>query len=192
MTTRSKTWKVLAVGAALATMQMTAVAQDKSKDRGWLPDSVSAEYGFGSHVEMVRAAVQWDWNKQWFSTGGWSLGGYWDLNVMQWRGDRYKNIRGKDQDITSVGITPVFRWQRNDKKGFYVEGGIGANLLSETYNNAGHRNGTLFQFGDHAGLGYVFGNGVDLGVKYQHFSNGGMSNDNDGVDFTELRVLYRF
>ena len=116
MKMRSKTWKVLAVGAALAAMQMHAVAQDKTKDRGWMPDSVSAEYGSGPQVRMVRAAVQWDWNKQWLSTGGWSLGGYWDLNVMQWHGDKHKNVRGSDQGITSIGITPVFAGSATTRK----------------------------------------------------------------------------
>ncbi|MEA5098239.1 MAG: acyloxyacyl hydrolase [Burkholderiaceae bacterium] len=178
----NKILKILAAGAVLATMHLSAHAVD----------SVSAEYAFGSNVQVVRLGAQWDWSQRWFASNGNHIGGYWDLSLGQWRGDKYRNIDGEHQNITSIGITPVFRWQKDSKKGFYAEAGVGAHLMSETYNNADNRIATAFTFGDHVGIGYVFNNKLDLGLKYQHFSNGGIKKPNSGVNMTVLHASYHF
>lgn len=38
----------------------------------------------------------------------------------------------------------------------------------------------------------VFANGLDLGVRLQHFSNGGIKQPNGGVNFAVARVAYKF
>lgn len=182
MPIRNMKWKAIAAAVALSAVQMSAHAVD----------SMSVEYATGSNVRMVRLGAQWDWSQRWFASNGNHIGGYWDLSLAQWRGDKYRNIEGQHQNITSIGITPVFRWQQDSKKGFYAEAGIGAHLMSETYNNSGNGIATAFTFGDHVGLGYVFNNGLDLGLKYQHFSNGGIKKPNNGANFTVLRAAYRF
>lgn len=182
MQSDNKIWKVLAAGTLLATIHLSAQAVD----------SVSAEYAFGSNVQMVRLGAQWDWSQRWFASNGNHIGGYWDLSAAQWRSDKHRNIDGQHQNITSIGITPVFRWQKDSKKGFYAEAGIGAHLMSETYNNAGNAVASAFVFGDHIGIGYVFNNKLDVGLKYQHFSNAGIKKPNDGVNFTVLSARYHF
>jgi lipid A 3-O-deacylase len=91
-----------------------------------------------------------------------------------------------------IGITPVLRYQRNDGHGWYGEVGIGLHLLSDDYNNNGRELSTHFQFGDHIGAGYVFPQGLEIGLGYQHFSNGSIKKPNDGVNFTVLRLAYPF
>jgi hypothetical protein len=141
---------------------------------------------------MARAAVQSDWDVRWLPGNGRHLSGYWDANVAYWRGDAYRGVDGDHQNIVSVGFTPVFRYQSDDKLGLYVEAGIGANLMSHTYHNGGNRLSTAFQFGDHVGIGYVMRNKWELGLKYQHFSNGSIKRPNTGVDFVVAKVSYRF
>jgi lipid A 3-O-deacylase len=157
-----------------------------------LVDSASFEFGAGSSVKMVRAGVQSDWNVRWLASNGHHLSGYWDATLSQWRGDAYRGVSGRHQNITGIGFTPVFRYQRDDKLGWYVEGGVGANLLSHVYNNGGDQLSTAFQFGDHIGVGYVMPNQWELGIKYQHFSNGGIKSPNSGVEFLILKASYRF
>jgi len=65
-------------------------------------------------------------------------------------------------------------------------------MLSKLYNNSDNRLGTHFQFGDHIGMGYVFDNKWEAGVKLQHFSNGGYKKPNSGVNYLELKVAYHF
>lgn len=91
-----------------------------------------------------------------------------------------------------VGITPVFRYQRDEKLGWYVEGGIGANLFSELYNNDDNRLSTAFQFGDHLGVGYVTDNKWDLGLRIQHYSNASIKRPNSGVNFIIASARYSF
>ena len=155
-------------------------------------DSASFEYGTGTKVKMVRAGLQSDWDVRWLASNGRHLSGYWDATVSYWRGDAYRGIPGQHQNIVSIGFTPVFRYQRDNKLGWYAEAGVGANLLSRTYNNDGDRLSTAFQFGDHLGLGYVMRNKWELGLKYQHFSNGSIKRPNSGVNFVVVKASYRF
>lgn len=155
-------------------------------------DSFSLDAGYGDRTRVLRAGVQWNWDTQWWKSNGTHIGGRWDLSLAHWRGTRYRDIPGRSQDIAVLGITPVIRFQNDNLKGFYVEAGIGAHLFSELYDNDGKRLSTAFQFGDHIGLGYVFPNNLELGLRIEHFSNGGIKKPNPGVDFVSLRMRYAF
>jgi hypothetical protein len=185
MITVHKTVKPLAAIAALLSAQAGFAADG-------LVDSASFEFGAGSRVKMVRVGAQSDWNVRWLASNGRHLSGYWDATLAQWRGDAYRGVSGRHQNITNLGFTPVFRYQRDDKLGWYVEGGIGLNLLSHVYNNGNDHLSTAFQFGDHIGVGYVMPNKWDLGLKIQHFSNAGIKTPNSGVEFLIFKASYRF
>jgi lipid A 3-O-deacylase len=150
-------------------------------------DAISFEVGYGNETKMVRVGAQWRWETQcWKSNGthGTHIGGYCDLTISQWRVDQFQNVPDTTQNIAVIGITPVFRLQNDSLKGLYAEAGIGDNLLSELYHNNGRKLSTAFQFGDHLGIGYIFQNNLDLGLKIQHFSNGGIKHPNQGINFT--------
>ncbi len=152
-------------------------------------DGVSAEAGQGTGTEVWRIGAQWNWDKKWFDRGGWHLGAYWDLQLGQWHGS------GKNT-ITDIGLTPVFRYQKSDLSGLapYVEGAIGFHLISNTRLDANRAFGSAFQFGDHVGAGVRFGDKgrYDLGVRFQHLSNGGIKKPNNGLNFTLVRFQYHF
>lgn len=154
-------------------------------------DSASLEFAQGNKTQAIRVGAQWDWSSRWWQSNGTHIGGYWDLSLAQWRATRFRNTDAT-QNITDLGLTPVFRFQRDDKKGLYGEFGIGAHYLSGIYDNNDKQLSTHFQFGDHIGIGYVFSNALDLGLRLQHFSNGGYKQPNDGVNFVVLRARYRF
>lgn len=159
---------------------------------GLAVDSASLEFGTGNKTKMVRVGAQWDWDKKWFQSNGWHLGGYWDATAAMWRQNRYQNIPGNQKDLYDIGITPVFRYQRDSKLGLYGEAAIGAHLLSDIYDNNDRQFSTRFEFGDHIGIGYVFDNKLDLSLKFQHFSNGSIKQPNDGANLTFIRAAYRF
>lgn len=146
-------------------------------------DGASIEVGSASHLRMVRVGVQWKWSKRWWQSDGVHLGGYWDATLAHWLGDHHKSLAGIEQEITAIGITPVFRLQRDSGKGLYGEAGIGLHWLSDLYDNAGRRLSTRMQFGDHIAIGYILRNNLDLKLKLQHFSNGSIRQPNDGVNF---------
>ena len=175
---------VLALGALLGTQ--AGFAADT------LVDSAAVEIGAGSKVQMIRFSAQKNWERSWFESNGTHLSGYWDANLAQWRGNAYQDVNGRHQNITVINLTPVFRFERADKKGWYGEGGIGVSLFSELYNNDSNRLSTAFQFGDHIGAGYVFDNKWELGAKIQHYSNGGFKKPNSGVNWFVVKAAYHF
>jgi lipid A 3-O-deacylase len=176
--------KILA--AAVAMLAVNTAFADQ------LVDSVSTDYGSSAKVRMLRLGVQKDWNVDWFDSNGTHLDGYWDASVGFWHEKQYKNVSGASENLWDIGLDPVFRFENTSKKGIYYEGGIGVHRLSELYNNDTYRLSTLFQFGDHIGVGYVFDNHWEIATKIQHFSNGGYRKPNTGVDYVELKAAYHF
>lgn len=154
-------------------------------------DAFSLEAGSGEHVTLLRIGAQSNWEKRWWQSNGTHIGGHWDLTIAYWRATRFQNA-DRTQNITDIGITPVFRFQNDSRLGWYGELGIGAHYLSELYNNDGDRFSTRFQFGDHVAIGYVFSNQLEIGLKFQHFSNGGIKKPNGGADFYVVKVSYAF
>lgn len=155
-------------------------------------DSVSFELGTGNKSRMARLGLQWAWGGKWWQSGGSHVGGYSDLTLAHWHGNRSQDIPGNTQNLLAIGLTPVFRLQSNSLKGWYAEVGIGAHYLSELYDNNGRKFSTKFQFGEHIGVGYVFQNNLDLGLKIQHLSNGSIKNPNPGVNFAIIRASHPF
>jgi hypothetical protein len=153
-------------------------------------DGLAVEAGRGDGTDMGRLAVQWDWNKRWFQGRDWHLGGYWDLSLGYWTRDA---LLGQNDNLAEIGLTPVLRLQQNDLKGSYVEGGVGAHLLSRT-TIGDKRFSTLFQFGSHLGAGYRFGakGAFDLGYRFQHLSNADIKKPNNGISFHQIRLQYHF
>jgi hypothetical protein len=159
-------------------------------------DGVSIQGGVGagpsegSGTEMFRLAAQWDWKQRWFEGRDWHVGGFWDAGVGYWKRDALPQQNGS---LYEIGLTPVFRLQKNQLEGPYIEAGIGAHLLSDT--SLGDRIfSTSFQFGSHLGIGYRFGarNAFDLSYSYQHLSNASIKQPNDGIDFHQIRLQYHF
>lgn len=155
-------------------------------------DSVSLEFASGNKTQMLRLSAQWMWNEKWWQSNGTHIGGYWDLALAQWREQNYKGSADGHRNLASVGITPVFRFQHDSNIGMYTEAGIGLHLLSDTYNNNDHVLSGNVQFGSHIGIGYIFKNNVDISFKFQHFSNGGIKQPNDGVNFSILKISHPF
>jgi hypothetical protein len=178
-------WKhVFALAALLATQPAFAAEP--------LADSAAVEIGTGAKVQLIRFSAQKDWQKSWFERQDYHLSGYWDLNLAQWRGNAHMNISGQKQNMTVVGLTPVFRYERRDKRGWFAEAGIGPSFFSELYNNDDNRLSTSFEFADHLGGGYVLDNKWELSARLQHYSNGGIKQPNSGVNLFLVKAAYRF
>ena len=154
-------------------------------------DAYTIELGQGDNTtDLARLHAKWNWEKRWFEHESWHLGGYWEATLGYWRGSG-----AGARNLWDVGITPVFRLQPNDPRGgLYVEGAIGAHLLSATRINDHRVFGSSFNFGDHVGFGYTFGTRgqYDLGYRFQHLSNGGIKSPNDGINFHEVRLSYTY
>jgi len=160
-------------------------------------DGVSLEYGHSDssnvNVNLYRVGVQWDWNKKLIEMGSWNLGGYWDSSFGYWANNSFARTTA---NIVDIGLTPVFRLQPNNTAGFspFVEAGVGIHFLSHTSLNYQRQFGSSFEFGDHVGAGFRFGNKgqYEIGYRYQHLSNAGIKKPNQGVNYNQLRLEYHF
>lgn len=140
-------------------------------------DGVSVEAGRGSDddVSLARLGLQWKGARRWY---------YWDLSFGGWTGGH--------GHVYDLGVTPVFRWAKPGGSP-YLEAAVGAHVLSDLDVGTGTEFSTRFQFGDHIGAGLRFGDRerYDLGLRFQHLSNGGLRNPNPGINFLLLRLQYR-
>lgn len=165
-------------------------------------DGIFIEYGRGdasvissaSKIEMYRIGMLWNWHKSWLNEGDWHVTGYWEAALGSWHG--YKPDTN-DQPITDIGITPVFRFAPKAALGTapYLEAGIlGVHLISHTYIYPERDFSTALQFGHILGFGVSIGahRQFELGYRYQHLSNGDIKKPNNGVDFNQVHLVYRF
>ena len=158
-------------------------------------DGVAIEYGATTDAatEMVRAALQWSWSRQWREHADWRGSGYWDVSIGYWNNN--ENLK-TNSGLWDLSATPVFRLERSAQgRAFpYLEAGVGVYLLSQTSEAPDRRFSTSFQFGSHIGLGARFGprHAFDAALRYQHISNANIQLPNNGVNCVQLRVGYWF
>lgn len=155
------------------------------------PHTIFLQAGTASRTDMVVAGVTWDWPWQRdFAIG--RLTGYWELSFGRWTTDHPAN---GSSWVTQFGVTPVLRLHPSSWGGrWFLEAGIGANVLLPVYRSGDKRFSSTFNFGDHLALGRRFGRKGEheLSVRLQHFSNAGIKRPNPGEDFVQLRYALRF
>lgn len=147
------------------------------------------EIGSGDDsTEMVRVTARWDWNKRWAIGQNWNATGFWEAGIGRLNGGGVNS-----NDLWDISITPVFRL-RSGVSPFYLEGAIGAHFLSTTRINNRRALGSSFQFGDHVGFGWNFGDKdrYELGYRFQHLSNANLADPNDGINFHQIRLGYNY
>ena len=159
-------------------------------------DDYGLSLGSGkSDTDILRVSGRFHWDQQWFSEGDWYLGGYWELGLAYW--DSGKNNASGSDSLGELSFTPVFRLQPKSRQGLlqpYLEFAlVGPRLLSTT-SIGDRRFSTALQFGSHLGLGARLGTDgrFEIGYRYQHISNGGIKNPNNGMEFHLLNLGYRY
>ena len=117
---------------------------------------------------------------------------YWEMSVNFWE-------FGEDNQHETnyaLALSPVITKQFATLYGKYPvrwEFGIGVSLVDDT-RFAGKDIGSHYQFEDRLGIIVDVGKELDqsLTVRYMHYSNGGLNDDNPGMDFLNLSYARRF
>lgn len=163
-------------------------------ERPWIS---SAAFAFGESddsdsSDVLRIDLHKKWRHSWFDGGAWYLGGYWDTSLTRMKADI-----GATRAVYDLGLTPVFRYQRDASLSSgvtpFAEAGFGVHLLSDTRVGT-NRLSTAFQFGTLLGLGIGFGERgqYELTYQYTNLSNGDLKKPNDGLDAHLLKLGYNF
>jgi len=169
----------LALGLLLAAATTQAFAAEPRS--AWFVQGGVAEDAESLTVGMSR---DWRWEKQ-YRYG--HISGQWQGEVARWHSD--------SQNSTQVGVTPAVRWRPNGwDNGWFVEGGIGLNVIFPKYDTRKKAFSTTFNFGDHIAIGKRFGADQqhEWSLRFQHFSNARIKKPNPGENFLQFRYTQRF
>lgn len=116
-----------------------------------------------------------------------------EAGIAHWNAHSLNNyslsFNHTNSNLWQIGVTPMLRWWVNNH--WYIEGGIGLNLMSNTH-FANKRMSTAFQFGDHIGIVRTFGENWRAGLRLSHFSNGSIKRPNDGLNIFQLTIARTF
>jgi lipid A 3-O-deacylase len=149
--------------------------------------AASLELGAGSTNDSTmtyRLGVQSDFGRNFTESSSGRFTGYWDSAYTYWQGD-------KTASNHSLSLSPVFVYEfAGATFKPYVEAGIGVALFSNT-ELEDQNLGSSFQFEDRLGFGVRF-NGQEIGLRALHYSNLGISSDNDGVENYSLHYAVAF
>ena len=128
----------------------------------------------GESTMAYRLGLQCDFERNFTESSTGRLTGYWDTAYTYWQGD-------KTASNNSLSLAPVFVYEfAGETLKPYVEAGIGVAFFSDTEledNNLG----SSFQFEDQ-----------EIGVRALHYSNAGLSSNNDGVESYSLHYAMAF
>lgn len=168
----------LALSALLAVASTQALAAEPRT--AWYVQGGVAEDAQSLTVGMSR---DWRWEKQ-YRYG--HISGQWQGEVGRWHSD--------SENSTQVGLSPALRWRPNGwSDGWFVEGGIGVNVIFPKYDTKKKEFSTTFNFGDHIALGKRFGasDQHEWSLRFQHFSNARIKRPNPGENFLQFRYTHR-
>lgn len=151
---------------------------------------IAVEIGYGTGIEntkLLRLDSQWRFRPQMYKGNRIEIIGIGQLSAGIWKGDR---------DIFNLSATPILRLQSSARSRIfapYIEAGIGLHYISEIQMRRRVLS-TNFQFGDHAGIGFVIGRSraVDICYLFQHHSNASIKRPNSGINFHIIRIGYSF
>lgn len=191
LSSMSSAYGVLAVAAAtlFGAGSPAAFAADEPDGSGWAPAGFFVQAGHGSS-RTTTGTIGLLWRPSPITRlGPGTLTYYFEASVGRWRP---KNDDPDTRDVTQFGLTPVLRWQGDNR--WFGEAGIGANAITPVFRAGPRRFSTVFEFGDHLGVGRTFGaaNDQEVALRFQHYSNAGISHPNPGINLVELRYAHAF
>ncbi len=163
---------------ATALLGLTSISAAQAADLAFAVGST------GESTMTYRFGVQCDFERNFSESETGRFTGYWDTAYTYWQGD-------KTASNNSLSVAPVFVYEfAGETIKPYVEAGIGVAFFSDTEledNNLG----SSFQFEDRLGFGVRF-NGQEIGVRAMHYSNAGLSSNNDGAENYSLHYATAF
>jgi lipid A 3-O-deacylase len=189
--------KFIFAAAALAAGALLATAAHAQGTGLQLPSNTRIFFqpGLSSDARYLTVGATWDWAapNAWGMPG---LTGYWEAAIGRWepKSSAPTALGQSRRGSTQIGFTPVFRFYPAAQNQFFVEGGIGINVITPLYRNGARQFSTVLNFGDLTGAGLVFGPQAEheLAVRYQHFSNASIKRPNPGANVIQLRYAYKY
>lgn len=154
-------------------------------------DGYFVDAGGNNRLQSLKLGMIRQWQEQWLRRDHWHVTGYWEAALAYLHSDGPAS-----KTVAEVSVTPIFRFRPDASGGVqpYLDAGVGLHLLSTSKIDANHDLGTALQFGPLLGLGVTFGDKsqFDVGYRFQHISNAGLTTPNDGLNLHEVRLTYLY
>ena len=174
--------------AAAAALPAAAQSVPEPVD-GWAPGGAFVQLARGSsRADAATVGLMWRLAPAW-RVGPGSLSLYLEAAVGRWSPGHEGN---GERSVTQFGLTPVARWRADGP--WFGELGIGADGIAPRYQDGNRHFSTVFNFGSHLAIGRSFGaaQAHELALRIEHFSNGGITEPNPGINFLQLRYAHWF
>jgi lipid A 3-O-deacylase len=136
-------------------------------------------------INILRTGLRHDFDRAWFRSDHGRLSAYAEASINYWFHD--------SENVVAGAVSPVFTYTFNTISATlfpYVEGGIGAALISNTTINDQDLS-TNFQFEDRVGFG-IRSKKLNFTIRYMHYSNADLKKPNSGIDILLLSGAYLF
>ena len=162
------------------------ISMDYANAEGFI-DEISFGYGQekNENIDIYRLGLKKNFGRNFLvNKTGW-LSGYFEGSLNYWH--------HTDEDIYAVALSPVFVYFFGSETNHftpYIEAGIGGTLMSET-KISNVEMSTVFQFENRVGAG-IRTERLDFNFRYMHYSNGSISQPNEGLDILIGTLSYRF
>lgn len=138
--------------------------------------------GLTAHgTSSVTAGVAWP---PFWQNGAWTA--HAEGFASAWRAPQ---AAGRE-NFWQLGLLPVVRYRFGAAAArVFVEAGLGLTLMDRVYTSRHTAFSTRLQFQDMLGVGMSLGSHGqhEVGVRFSHFSNGGIKRPNPGENFVQLR-----
>jgi lipid A 3-O-deacylase len=157
----------------------------------WHPHGAFIEAGDAAHGTYSATAGlvwAWDWQGRWHQA---LVTGSTEAYVSEWSA---RGI-GERRTFTQLGVLPLVRIRfRGGASPWFVEGGIGASVMSPVYRTATKAFSTSFNFVEAFGIGCSLDaqHRHELSLRLQHISNADIKTPNPGENFVQLRYAFAF
>jgi lipid A 3-O-deacylase len=143
------------------------------------------------NTKIYRSGISMKWKEQNLGKSSWYINVNIEAAIGQWN---TFTVTDENFKLTEYVLTPVVRLQQRipSSISFFVEAAIGLHLLSNDFLKGPRKFGSAFQFGNHAGIGILFGKDhkYELSYRIQHLSNAGISKPNEGMNFSEIYFAF--
>ena len=143
-------------------------------------DKVSLSYGFhnGDDIEAIDLSATKNLSFSLFDTFDSSI----ELNYTDFK-------YNTNQNLYILALTPTLTYDLNNN--MYIDMGIGASYISNT-EFEDERMGINFQFRNFVGLVYKINTNFSVQLRYVHYSNAYIDEDNSGLDMSTIGLSYSF
>lgn len=148
--------------------------------------AVSLRAGAGEHASRIGLA--WESPPLWsYRFGGNTnrLDLTTELGVAYWKAKTPRT----PASVWQFSAMPVLRWTTGER--FYIEAGFGPTVFTRTH-FANEEISTAFQFGSEVGMGVYLSRASRIGMRFAHFSNGGIKTPNPGFQILQLTYTYQY